>query len=234
MGDQRDWGVINTRCDDRSCHPPTLSGSIKPPRVPLRSSAARPWFKAVNTQKIKTSSSLEKGIKRYFSFNRRLRKVRGSADITTDHRTLSAPRHLLWRCTATLENRNSIHERRAEKKENIDSNPIQCVCNDSPRDVYFSSQQQNPVTWRWKWKDDIISDLIPLTVWVDLSPSHLVLPFLVSSGMIGESKLPLEPLGKRKIYFFGGKKSCFLNQGVWYTYWSKMRVGLIPRPVSFL
>lgn len=38
---------------------------------------------------------------------------------------------------------------------------------------------------------------------------------------------------EKKIYPFW-KDSCFLNQGVWYTRWSQMRVGLIPRPVSSL
>lgn len=81
--------------------------------------------------------------------------------------------------------------------------------NGSPRDLHFSSQQQKSVTSSWKQNNDIISDLINLTVGVDLSP-HLVLFFLVSSGIMRES---IPPLGKRKYTFFFLERFLFSQSG---------------------
>lgn len=85
-----------------------------------------------------------------------------------------------------------------KKKKTLMQNPSS-VCNGTPTGLTFFLPTTNPVTSSWKQNNDIISDLIALTVGVDLSP-HFVLLFLVSSGITCESK---PPLGKENLLFFG-------------------------------
>lgn len=82
------------------------------------------------------------------------------------------------------------------KKKTLMQNPSS-VCNGTPTGLTFFLPTTNPVTSSWKQNNDIISDLIALTVGVDLSP-RLVLLFLVSSGITRESK---PPLGKENLLF---------------------------------
>lgn len=98
---------------------------------------------------------------------------------------------------SSSEHRNSIHEW-GKKKKTLMQNPSS-VCNGTPTGLTFFLPTTNPVTSSWKQNNDIISDLIALTVGVDLSP-HLVLLFLISSGITRKSK---PPLGKENLLFFG-------------------------------
>lgn len=129
-------------------------------------------------------------------------QLRGLADITTN---VSAPGLLLWWYTATLGNRNPIRRKGKKRKRWFKTHPERVT---SPRGTcIFPPDQKAPVTSSWKQKDDIISDLISLTLSVDLSPPHLVLRFLRNDARIKAA--PQEPPGKGKYPFFGGKIPVF-------------------------
>lgn len=161
---------------------------------------------------MKRSCGLEKGalIKQSFTFNGCVWSVRGassSEDLLTSPLTSQL---LLWWYTATLGNRNPIHEQGKKRKRWFKTHPERVT---APRGTsIFPPDQKTPVISSWKQKDDLISDLISLTLWLDLSPPHLVLLFLVSSGMMHESKPPLKSLpGKENILFL--EKFLFSQSG---------------------
>lgn len=91
---------------------------------------------------------------------------------------------------------------------------LSCLCNGSPRDVYFSYEQQTQ--WHEVETKELTSVISSLTAWFDLTLFHLVLFFFfVSSGMMHGSTWPLQSLTwKENIPFFWGKNPCLVNQGV--------------------
>lgn len=120
---------------------------------------------------------------------------------------------------------------------------LSCLCSGSPRDVYFSYEQQTQ--WREVETKELTSVISSLTAWFDLTLFHLVLffffCFLGNDAWINVASAKPHMKGKHTLFFW--EKSLFsqsgcllLEEGTIYVSCSQIRmgVGYILRSASFL
>lgn len=227
--------VIKTRCDYHSCHRLTLCGTINHQQFHCSHSTLHGRDSRWYTSKILVGKEVKelrkKGalIKRSFSvcvcvwsmIGRIPQKIWKHCEWLTSLLITEQPIMLGFGSFGTssedIQRSWKLEiQSMSEKKKKIrfkNRLDLSCLCNGSPRDVYFSYEQQTQ--WREVETKELTSVISSLTAWFDLTLFHLVLFFFCFLGNDAWINVAsAKPHMKGKHTLFLGKNPCLVNQGV--------------------